>query len=246
MASETLSLTCSQSGRRGRRIARDTVARLLAAGGGFCYRPHCPTGFLWHELEDGSAVKLAQVAHIVAASTQGPRGDPDAAETRLTSIGNLVLLCPTCHVIVDGAPEQFTVEVIEDWKRNHEGRVTAALGVRRFSTPDDLRDEVEALLLENRTLWELYGPDSEAARTLSPDAPAAWRREVIRTVIPNNSHLLRLLDENKRLLNAQDQRAVAQFRVHAVALEDRHLGGITNTSAPRFPNEMNSLLMRKD
>src|SRR5665647_1827404 len=70
----------------------------------FDYRPECPTGFLWYELEDGSAIKLAQVAHIVAASTQGPRAGPGATDDSLTSIKNLVLLCPTCHVLVDRAP----------------------------------------------------------------------------------------------------------------------------------------------
>jgi len=222
------------------------VVQLVAAGAGFCYRPECPTGFLWYELEDGSAIKLAQVAHIVAASTQGPRADPGATDDSLTSIKNLVLLCPTCHVLVDRAPHQFTVELIDQWKRDHEARVAAVWGVRRFDSPEGLRDELQAILLENRMIWESYGPESEAAATLSPNAASAWRREAVRTIIPNNSRLVRLLDENKRLLNRDDRDTVARFRVHARALEDRHLGGITNSTAPRFPHQMNTLLEHQE
>lgn len=242
MTKEFVPLTCEHPGRRGRRIPRDVIVQLVARGAGFCYRPECPTGFLWHELEDGTAVKLAQVAHVVAASPQGPRANPDAPDDALTSIRNLVLLCPTCHVIVDHAPGEFPVERIDQWKREHEARVAAVWGIRRFANRTELHGAVQALLNENHAIWSTYGPESEAAASLAPDAPAAWRREMVRTVIPNNARILRLLDENTLLLSESEAKVVAQFRLHAKSLEDRHLSGVTNSAAPRFPPAMNVLL----
>lgn len=245
MSKDLITLECdaARSGRRGRGIPRDTVVRLVAAGAGFCYKPDCPTGFLWHEFEDGSAVKLAQVAHIIAASPTGPRADPAATHQELVSLANLLLLCPTCHVVVDRAPDRFPVPTLEAWKNGHESRVSAIWGVRRFGDRDSLRREAETLLLENRAVWETYGPESDAARTLQPDAPLAWQREVVRQVIPNNSRLLRLLDANTDLLEPSERRVVAAFRLHARGLEERHLGGVVNKFAPRFPAGMNEILL---
>lgn len=242
MATEQVALACESGGVRGRRIARDVVVELVARGAGFCYRPECPTGFLWHELEDGSSVKLAQVAHVVAASVTGPRADPAASEEALTSIRNLVLLCPTCHLIVDRAPRAYTVERIDEWKREHESRVAGVGGIRLYTSRAALREAVDTKLSENRAIWETYGPDSPAAATLEPDAAAAWKREVARTIIPNNLRIIRLLEENRALLEEPEVRVVAQFRVHAVSIQDRHLSGVTNKAAPRFPPAMNDLL----
>jgi hypothetical protein len=227
---------------RGRKIARDTVVRLVGAGAGCCYRPECPTGFLWHVVADEPTVGLAEVAHIVAASAKGPRADPDASEAILTGIDNLLLLCPTCHTLIDKAPDFYTTELIQQWKASHEQRVRDIWEVRTYADKTSARRELVRLLGENREIWATYGPESKHGELVVTDVSAVWRAEVVRRVIPNNAHALRLLEANSHLLNDAELATVTRFRLHADGLTARHLGGVVNPAAPRFPVEVDSLL----
>lgn len=215
--------------------------RLIGAGAGHCYRPECATGFLWHELENGTAIKLAEVAHIVAASEEGPRGSEQIEEPELVAFENLMLLCPTCHLIVDRAPEVFTVDALRSWKESHESRVADLWGIRRYADRAGLRRELIPLLEENRQIWATYGPESEYGMLLITDVSDTWRSDVVSRILPNNARILRLLDANIHLLHPAEIATAERFRLHARALEGRHLGGVVNPAAPRFPTPMNTI-----
>ncbi len=44
---------------------------------------------------------FAEAAHIYAFNEQGPRGNVDGRPEDVNSVGNLMLLCPDCHKLVD-------------------------------------------------------------------------------------------------------------------------------------------------
>lgn len=234
---EQVAARCEQA--RGRRIKRDVVVRLVAAAGGFCERPGCRTGSLWHELPNGDAVKLAEVAHIVAASDDGPRGREDVGTPDLVSFDNLILLCPTCHTIVDRAPDDYPVEALQAWKAAHEDRLRELLSVRVFESRSEARAELLRLLAQNRAAWEQYGPESESAA--AAEGSGTWLREVQVVILPNNTRLSALLEANVGLLAADEHMVVAAFDTHRRGLEDRHLGVDVGVAAPRFPVEVENL-----
>jgi hypothetical protein len=236
---ETVTARCSAN--RGRRIPRDTVLRLVAASAGHCASPFCGTGFLWHELSNGSAVRLGEVAHIVAASVGGPRGDAEAPESDLVAYENLVLLCPTCHQVVDGAPEEYPVETLRQWKVNHEARISELLGVGRHETREGAHAQLLGLLEENRVVWETYGPES--ADGWRPEVADIWLREVRDVILPNNARIGKLLEVNSHLLSPTERAIVAEFAAHARAIEHRHLAGVINPAAPLFPARLNSVYL---
>lgn len=227
---------------RGRNISQQVVVRLVGAAGGFCERPGCPTGSLWHELSSGDAVKLAQVAHIVAASDDGPRGDADADTPMLVAFDNLILLCPNCHTIVDRAPDEFTVAVLLGWKAEHEGRLRQLLSVRIFHTRAEARTELLRLLAQNKAAWERYGPGSEPAAT--PEGSRTWLQQVQEVILPNNTRVSTMLQGNAHLLTAEEHRAVAEFDTHRRGLEDRHFGVDVGVAAPRFPPGMENVFAK--
>lgn len=215
--------------------------RLIGAGAGWCYKPDCQTGSLWYLLDDNTAVKLAEVAHIVAASDHGPRADVDATDEDLVSFNNLILLCPTCHTIVDKAPHSFTVETMQQWKAQHEEIIRNALEIRPFATRNELNAAICGILLSNRLIWQQYGPDSPSGQLLITDVSDVWRRKVLTEIIPNNQKISRIIEANEILMSTEELPAVAEFRLHVAALEDRHLGGEINPAAPLFPIVMNDL-----
>lgn len=226
---------------RGRAVRTTTVLQLVAAAGGWCQKPGCPTGFLWHELPDGGAVRMAQVAHIVAASDDGPRGDAGVSTSGLVAFENLILLCPTCHVVVDGAPEHYPTELLKSWKSSHEGRLRALLGVDVFPTRAAARSQLQRLLAQNRQVWSLYGPDAETAH--SPESSTTWLREVREVILPNNTRISAMLETNAHLLLTAEHEVVAQFDAHRRALEARHFGVDVGVVAPRFPAQVEALFV---
>lgn len=80
----------------------------------------------------------AYIAHIVADSPNGPRGDDVRSPLLANDLSNLMLLCDGCHRLIDkvdvaGHPETLLVE----FKREHEQRVETLTGIQ-----PDLRTHV--------------------------------------------------------------------------------------------------------
>ena len=75
---------------------------------------------------DGRSV-LGEIAHIVAMSPSGPRGDSALSPTDRDDYSNLLLLCPTHHALVDSNPEEWTVEKLKLMKLEHERWVSSQL-----------------------------------------------------------------------------------------------------------------------
>lgn len=63
---------------------------------------------------------LGEIAHIVAKSTNGPRGDSSLNTQERDSYSNLVLLCPNHHTEVDRQEALWPVEKLHEIKALHE------------------------------------------------------------------------------------------------------------------------------
>ena len=73
-----------------------------------CSKPIYEDELLRHE---GNQSNLA---HINAASEKGPRYDPNQTEEERHSIDNLMLLCLSCHNLIDENPDDFTAEKLRE------------------------------------------------------------------------------------------------------------------------------------
>jgi hypothetical protein len=103
------------------KLPQAAVKRLIAESGGECAFPGCSA-----RIGDGYDGRL-DVAHIKAASSGGTRYSADASEEELGSPGNLILLCPTHHRLVDADVEGYSVAVLERMRAEHTARVAAAI-----------------------------------------------------------------------------------------------------------------------
>ncbi|WP_152978448.1 HNH endonuclease signature motif containing protein [Burkholderia multivorans] len=96
------------------------VAKLFAKAAGRC--SICDL-----ELFEDS-VRLGEMAHMIAKSKRGPRGE-ELFDGDLNSYENLILLCPTDHTRVDGDPKKYPIEKLREIKARHEDRVRSMLNV---------------------------------------------------------------------------------------------------------------------
>ncbi len=115
------------------RKPRDLVRLLLfVQGGGICEFDGCNRYLMEHHvtLTEGN---FAQMAHIVAFRKAGPRGETGARPEDINNVSNLMLLCPTCHKLIDDHPKVYTRQILEAYKKAHEDRIkhVTSLGADR-------------------------------------------------------------------------------------------------------------------
>lgn len=100
---------------------------LFVRAGGRCQFDGCNKYLLAHHvtLTEGN---FAQIAHVVAFREDGPRGKGHRP-ANINEIGNLMLLCPECHKLIDDQPESFTRQTMEGYKKRHDQRIQHVTGL---------------------------------------------------------------------------------------------------------------------
>ena len=71
--------------------------------------------------KDGKPFRIADAAHIVGASSEGPRGD-EAIPHEKASPENGIWLCAKCHRKIDGDPKRYTSDELRVLKEEAEER----------------------------------------------------------------------------------------------------------------------------
>lgn len=102
-----------------RRYSPQVLKRLWALSQNECYYPDCPQPLAY----PNDAVVVGEIAHIRAVSPSGPRHDPDLPESEVNGFDNLIILCPTHHLMIDAVRErEWPSERLVELKRKHEDR----------------------------------------------------------------------------------------------------------------------------
>jgi len=76
---------------------------------------------------DGDRETLGEMAHILARSTDGPRGDSTLTSDERNKYKNLILLCPTHHTEIDKNFKDWPAEKLRIIKEKHEAWVSEQL-----------------------------------------------------------------------------------------------------------------------
>ena len=103
--------------------------RLLAQrSGNRCAFPACRRRLTAEASPPDQAVILGEIAHIIAESSDGPRGDASLSLADLNKYENLILLCNVHHQLIDDQYQTFTIERLRQMKQDHEAWVESTLG----------------------------------------------------------------------------------------------------------------------
>lgn len=92
------------------------VKILTMRSGGLCALPPCRRELVVDPTATDDVKQIGVIAHIVGHSDDGPRGDPSFPRDQLDSYENWILLCPTCHALVDAQPNTYTVDSLKTVK----------------------------------------------------------------------------------------------------------------------------------
>ncbi len=103
-----------------RKISNEVMRLLYAHSGNRCAYPGCTNPIFE---EDGQLT--GECCHIKAYSPGGPRYDALQTDEERNGVDNLILMCSRHHAIVDKNVNEYTAEVLQEYKRNHEERYSA-------------------------------------------------------------------------------------------------------------------------
>lgn len=107
----------------GRNYLESTIKILFGLSGNQCAHPDCNVRIIMPSTDKSDPIVLSQICHIYAFSDNGPRGKEGLTEKEINSPENLILLCPTHHVIIDKQHETYPAEILKQWKKQHEDDV---------------------------------------------------------------------------------------------------------------------------
>lgn len=212
---------------------------LWSESAGYCQNTQCRTDL--HVLIEQQRLHLGELAHIIPASTIGPRAneDPELTEPDRAQPENILLLCPTCHRMIDKAPNAYPASLLREWKLRSQKARAQAFGSPEFDTRAEARVYIEPLIEANKAVFDRYGP---RAGVFDDERADQWQRHVAGTIIPNNQHLQHVLHANRQLLTAQEKATFHTWAIHAQEFEERHVKGDWTAGSTRFPTEMATIL----
>lgn len=218
-------------------VSDKDIKKLWGLSAGKCNYPGCPNDCIL-VLDSEDTALVGEMAHVIAESPEGPRGDGKGGDN---SYENLILLCPYHHRLVDKAPEHFSRSLILDWKKNHESRIGKALSSVHFENKIQLFSFVRQILIENKITWENYGPESkEAKKNPYSNLSEIWIQKKVDTIIPNNSKIIEAISNHKNLLDTPELEKSFRFISHAKAFE---FSCFTRTEGvPRFPTDFEEMI----
>jgi hypothetical protein len=144
------------------RFSKTTREMLAKRAGQICSNPMCRKPTSGPHTDDDKAVDVGEAAHIRGANPGSKRYDKAMIPAERRAITNGIWLCRTCAKLIDSDEKKYTVELLYDWKRNHEAERT--LGIIGGSN------------LEKRLgdKFEPFRNESAAAQQIVLDKPEHW------------------------------------------------------------------------
>lgn len=120
-------------------IPQDIKLKLWVASGSRCEFMGCNELVSQDDLtrqEDN----FAHMAHIVADSPEGPRGDKELSPEMAKEFDNLILVCLKHSKLIDGKNrEKYSIEDLRQQKKNHEERIRRQTALQPDNTTTVLR-----------------------------------------------------------------------------------------------------------
>lgn len=223
------------------KISADTKLRLFSAAAGHCQKPDCLRAL--YPVEMGGDKHIAEMAHVIPYGKKGPRHqerpdedyDPNAFE-------NLILLCPTCHTIIDKDPAAYPRETLLSWKQAHLANLAEKQGIKVYNDRDEVRQAVEARMADNKAIWEKFAPVDGSDFDYDPESQASriWSHRMRSVILPNHYLIQSIIKMNLHLATDAERKAFAEYSEHVRGLAERHICGVSGNGI-RFPVELESI-----
>lgn len=110
------------------------------------------------------------------------------------------------------------------------------------SIKESIRCRVHDLLEMNKKMFEVYGPSENNMGDITSEKAELWESIIKSEIIPNSDKIIKILSENHDLLTERDKKIFVEYKAHINGFKKNHEGNGHIFDAPRFPNEMDTIL----
>ncbi|PAU78834.1 Shedu anti-phage system protein SduA domain-containing protein [Halomonas salipaludis] len=164
---------------------------LLTRAGNRCSNPNCGVRLI---TDDG--IPIAEICHIEAISEGGPRYNPEKiinkedARKRIADLDNLIILCPSCHRLVDSDPIYYDADWLRTAREEHERKVLNQLESKSAPTSNKELNRTVTSFHQSLDIWRenIENGDEEFWQSLFKTNP-----KLIAQAIPN--HIIQIGDK---------------------------------------------------
>lgn len=222
-------------------IPAETKLRLFSEAAGHCQRPECLRPLFPAEM--GGDRHIAEMAHVIPYGETGPRQhERPGGAFEANAFENLILLCPSCHTIVDKDPDGYSRSTLLGWKSNHLAALAHQQGVRPYEKRSQVRDAVVADMAENKAVWNEFAPTDGMRFKHDPESEDAmtWQQRVRGVILPNHFRIQAILKANLHHMTEAERQTFAQYQEHVRGLSERHVCGLAGR-AIRYPAGMDGI-----
>lgn len=149
-------------------IPQKVQSALWARSGGRCQYSSCNKLLIGDLISGRQDPLFGYIAHIVADRADGPRGDITRSPLLAKDLGNLMLMCPVHHKLidvddVDGHPEARLLAM----KRAHEARIEVVTGIHEDRASHVIRFGADIAhneaLVDTRSIFMAMPPEHHPA-----------------------------------------------------------------------------------
>lgn len=222
-------------------ISTKTKLRLFSEAAGHCQRPECLEPLFPREM--GGDKHIAEMAHVIPYGKTGPRHEERPIdEFEPDSYENLILLCPTCHTIIDKEPGSYSRSTLIGWKNSHLLTLAQKQGIQSYELRSQVREVLVAAFAENKAIWKELAPVDGSSFEYDPESEAAetWKQRMRGVILPNHFRIEAIIKANLRHMTETELEIFSQYKEHVRGLSERHICGISGT-AIRYPAEMEGI-----
>jgi len=224
-------------------ILTETKLRLFSEAAGHCQRPICLQPLFPAEM--GGDKHIAEMAHVIPYGKTGPRHEErPEGEYDANAFENLILLCPTCHTIIDKDFEAYPRNTLLDWKANHLVTLANKQGIREYESRSDVRKVLIAAMEENKAIWKRFAPTDGSSFELDPESETAktWTQRMRSVILPNHFRIQAIIKANLNHATERERETFADYQEHVRGLSERHICGVSGR-AIRYPIEMDKIFV---
>lgn len=194
----------------------------------------------------GKAFIIGEMAHIEGERPGSNRHNPALPEEERDNYANLILLCPTHHTLIDKKENEdlYTAGILQKMKSEHELRILCSCTIKDASLKE-IAVTIFSLLMNSKTIWELYGPESDLAHKNphNDNIHALWVAQRLSVIVPNNRNISKLLNQHRGLFSTpEQQRIISSFLLHAQSYEEWVQGTLPYMAVLRFPTEFETMV----
>lgn len=222
-------------------IPIETKLRLFSEAAGYCQRPECLQPLF--PVEMGGDKHIAEMAHVIPHGESGPRHEERPADDfEADSFDNLILLCPSCHTIIDKDPDGYSRGTLLNWKINHLTALAQRQGIYAYDERSQVRNAVAAAMAENKAVWMELAPCEGSSFVHDPESEAAntWKQRMRGVILPNHFRIQAIIKANLHHMTEAERQTFARYQEHVRGLSERHVCGVAG-GAIRYPAEMDGI-----